>query len=86
VVCINKPHAVHGAPHTAGIGAFMSSPNVKSLTKSWESHECDQQFGQNENIDIGNSQRLRKQGNTTINKVSDMRPGLAKIIEKVIIS
>jgi len=68
------------------LGAFMSCLGVKGRTKSWEAHERDQQFGENESIDIGNSQRLRKEGNATINKVSAMRPGLAKIIEKVRIS
>jgi hypothetical protein len=68
------------------LGAFTSSLSVKGRTKSWEAHERDQQFGENENIDIGNSQRLRKEGNARINKVSAMRPGLAKIIEKVSIS
>jgi hypothetical protein len=68
------------------LGAFMSSLGVKGCTKSWDAHECDQQFGQNESTDIGKSQRLRKEGNARINKVSAMRPGLAKIIEKVRIS
>jgi hypothetical protein len=68
------------------LGAFMSSHGVKGHTKSWEAHERDQQFGENESIDIGTSQRLRKEGNATINKVSAMRPGLAKKIEKVRIS
>jgi len=68
------------------LGAFMSSLGVKGRTKSWEAHERDQQFGENESIDIGKSQRLRKEGNARINKVSAMRPGLAKIIEKVRIS
>ena len=61
----------------------MSSLGVKGCTKSWEAHEHDQQFGENETIDIGKSQRLQKEGNARINKVSAMRPGLAKIIEKV---
>jgi hypothetical protein len=65
------------------LGAFMSSLGVKGLTKSWEAHERDQQFGENESIAIGKSQRLRKEGNARINKVSAMRSGLAKIIEKV---
>jgi len=65
------------------LGGFMNSLGVKGRTKSWEAHERDQQFGENESIDIGNSQRLRREGNATINKVSAMRPGLAKIIEKV---
>jgi len=65
------------------LGAFMSSLGVKRHTKSWKAHEHDQQFGENESINNGKSQRLRKEGNARINKVSAMRPGLAKIIEKV---
>jgi len=68
------------------LGEFMSSLGVKGRTKSWEAHERDQQFGENESTDIGKSQRLRKEGNAIINKVSAMKPGLAKIIEKVCIS
>jgi len=68
------------------VGAFMSSLGVKGRAKSWEAHQRDQQFGENESIDIGKSQRLRKEGNDRINKVSAMGPGLAKIIEKVHIS
>jgi hypothetical protein len=65
------------------LGALMSSLSIKDRTKSWEAHVRDQQFGENESIDMGNSQRLRKEGNARINKVSAMRSGLAKIIEKV---
>jgi len=68
------------------LGAFMSSLGVKGHTMSWEAHERDQQFGENESTDIGKSQRLRKEGNARINKVSAMKPGLAMIIEKVHIS
>jgi len=68
------------------VGAFMSSLGVKGRSKSWEAHERDQQFGENESIDIGKSQRLRKEGNARFNMVCAMRPGLAKIIEKVRIS
>jgi len=68
------------------LGAFMSSLGIKDRTKSWEAHEHDQQFAENESIDIGKSQRLRKEGNARINRVSAIRPGLAKIIEKVRIS
>jgi len=68
------------------LGAFMSSLGVNGRTKSWEAHERDQQFGENESIDIGKSQRLRKEGNARIYKVSAMRLGLAEIIEKVRIS
>jgi len=38
------------------LGVFMSSLCVKGRTKSWEAHQRDQQFGENENIDIGKSQ------------------------------
>jgi hypothetical protein len=41
-------------------GAFMISLDVKGCTKSWEAHERNQQFGENESVQIGNSQRLRK--------------------------
>jgi len=68
------------------LGAFMSSRSVIGRTKSWEAHERDQQFGENESINIGKSQRLRKEDNARINKVSAMKPGLAKMIEKVHIS
>jgi len=68
------------------LGAFMRSLRLKGRTKSSEAHERDQQFGENESSDIGKTQRLRKEGNARINKVSAMRPGLAKIMEKVRIS
>jgi len=67
-------------------GAFMTSPGVKGRNKSWEAHEHDHQFGENESVDIGKSQRLRKEGITRIKKVLAMKPGLAKVIEKVCIS
>jgi hypothetical protein len=65
------------------LGAFMCSFGVKGRTKSWESPERDHQFGENESMNIGNSQRLRNEDNARINKVSDMKPGFANIIEKV---
>jgi hypothetical protein len=68
------------------LGALISSLGVKGGKKSLEAHERDQRFEGNENRDIGKSQRLRKEGNARINKVSAMRPGLAKRIEKVCIS
>jgi len=68
------------------LGGFMSSVSLKGLSKSWEAHERNQQFGENKGIDMGNSQRLRKEGNARINKVSPLRPCLAMIIEKVCIS
>ena len=48
---------VHVIP--LALGAFMSSLGVKGRTKSWEAHECDQQFGDNESIEIRKSQRLQ---------------------------
>jgi hypothetical protein len=66
--------------------AFMSCFGVKGHTKSWEAHDRDQHFGENECIEVGKVQRLRKEGNVRINKVSAVRPGLAKIFEKVHIS
>jgi len=88
---IEWPALRNHIPYTAyviqlGLGAFMSSLGVNGRTKSWEAHESDQQFGENGSIDTGKSQRLRKEGNARINKVLAMRPGLAKIIEKVRIS
>jgi hypothetical protein len=68
------------------LGAFMSSLGVTRSTKSWEAHEHNPQFGENESIDIGQSQRLRNEGIARINKVSAMRPGLAKRIEKIHVS
>jgi len=52
----------------------------------WGASERDQQFGENENIDIGKSQRLRKEGTARIDNLSAMRPALAKIIKTVRIS
>jgi len=68
------------------IGAFMSHLSVKGCTKSWEAHQRDQQFGENESTNIGKSQRHRNEGNARINMVLAMRPGLSKIIETVCIS
>jgi hypothetical protein len=68
------------------IGGFMTSLGVTGCTKSWEAHEGEQQCGENQIIDIGKSNRRRKEGNGRINKVSAMRSGVAKINEKVHIS
>jgi len=65
------------------IRTFMSSHRVKVCTKSSEADVHNQQFGENESIDIGKSQRLQKEANARINKASAMRPGLAKVIERV---
>ena len=57
------------------VSAFMSSFSVKGRTKTWQAYERDQHSGENESIDIRQSQGLRKESNATINKVSAMRPG-----------
>jgi len=57
------------------LGVFMSNLGVKGRTTSWEAHEHDQHLGENDSIDIGKSQRFRKESNARINKVSAMRPG-----------
>jgi hypothetical protein len=57
------------------LGAFMCILSVKGCTESWEAQERDHQFGENEGIDIGKSERLQKEGNTRISKVSAMKPG-----------
>jgi len=78
---------MHGACHSACFRCIHEHCRfLKGRTKSWETHQRNQQFGENENTDIGKSQRLPKEGNARINKVSAMRPGLAKTIEKVRIS
>jgi len=74
-------HVIHPT-----LGAFISSLGVKGCTQSWEAHERNHQFGENDGIEIGNSQRLREEGYARFNKVAPMRPRLAKIIEKVRIS
>jgi len=59
---------------------------VNGRAKSWAADEHDPQFGENDSIDTGKSQRLRKEGNARINILSAMRSGLAKMIVKVHIS
>jgi len=54
---------------------LLSSRGVKGRSKSWEADEGNQQFGKNESIDIEKSNRLRKEANAGINKVSAMKPG-----------
>jgi hypothetical protein len=68
------------------VDAFMRNLGVKCPTKSLVAHECDQQYGENERLDIATGQTLRKEGNARINKVAAKRPGLAKMIENVCIS
>jgi len=68
------------------LGAFRSNLGIHGCTKSWESHECNQQDGENDSLYIGKIQRLWKEGNATINKLSAMKPGVPQVIEKVCIS
>jgi hypothetical protein len=69
-----------------GNDSFKSTLGENGGTKAWQGHERDQQFGENETIDIGKCYRLRKKGNARINMLSLMKPGGAKIIEMVCIS
>jgi len=64
----------------------MINVGVKGLTPSWEAQEHDQHLGENKSTKIGKSRRLRNDGNARMKEMSAMRPGLAKIIEKVRIS
>jgi hypothetical protein len=48
-----------------------------------EAHERYQHFAENKCTQIGKSHRLRKGGNAGINKVSAMKTGLVKIVDKV---
>ena len=68
------------------LGGFLCSCGVQGRTKSWAAHEGDQHFGENDSVVIGTGLRVQTKGNARINKVAAMRPGLAKIIEKVCIS
>jgi hypothetical protein len=67
------------------LAAFMASIAVEAHRKSWKAHKHLQQCRVNESTVIGYRQRLQKPSNAIINNVSAMRPGLAKIIEKVCI-
>jgi len=81
---IQIPCMAHG--FQLAFGVFMNSFGSKGHTKSLEAHKHKQQFGEKQSVEIVKSQRLRKEGNTRINKVSAMRSGLAMRIEKVCIS
>jgi hypothetical protein len=68
------------------LGAFIRCLGEKGCTMTCKAHERDQEFGENESKDIGKSQRLQKEGNARINKVSAVRKCVAKKIAKVQIS
>ena len=63
--------------------AFMNCLGVKCHTKSCEAHDHKQRFVHSENTEIWMSHKLGQECNARINKASAMRPGLAKMIEKV---
>jgi hypothetical protein len=64
---------VHVIPQA--LGALNSSLGVTGHTKPWEAHHRNEQFGEYHSIEIGDRQRLRKEGNARINMVSAMRSG-----------
>jgi hypothetical protein len=66
-----------------GLGVFMTSLDAKGQARSWEAHEGDQQFGENELVDNGKSEKLCKEGNARINMELAITACLAKIIQKV---
>jgi hypothetical protein len=70
-------------PCMAHIIQLISCIGFKDHNMSLETHDLIQQFGVKESTDIGKSQRRRNEGNASINKVSPMELGLAKIIGKV---
>ena len=66
------------------LGAFMKSMGVKGRTKAWEASERDTHFGENDTAATTSADRIRTIGNARIRRVATMKPGLAKIIEKVL--
>jgi len=63
--------------------AFLSILKVNDHTKTWDGNKHYKQFEENEGTDLGKRQRHRNKGNARVDKVSAMRSGLGKIIEKV---
>ena len=74
VACNETPHTVDGPHLSVCFGCVHEQSWCKDCTKSWEAHERDQQFGENEGTKSGKSETLRKEGNARINEVSAMRP------------
>jgi len=73
-------------PNTAGFRCIHEQSQCKRPHQVLRSPWARSAFWREWSIDIGNSQRLRKEGNARINKVFTIRPGLAKIIGKERIS
>jgi len=62
---VEGPKSGHLIPYIAhvirlALHVLMSHLSVRGCSNSWEAHEHDQKFGENESIDIGKSQRLQK--------------------------
>jgi len=84
---LNRWTSPHKLPITTVIAYYMDQNwALREAPLTFDDVDCDQQFVENESMDIGKGQRLRKEGNARINKVSAMKPDVAKIIEKVCIS
>lgn len=58
------------------LSVFISSLSITGYTMAWDANECDQQFRDNEFIDIGNSKRHQQEGTARVHKVSAMKSGL----------
>jgi len=86
VACNEEPHTMHGAHHSACFGCVHEQFRCKrphqvlGIPWVWSAmyRECMHSLWE--------SRKLRKKGNARINKVLAMRPGLAKIIQKLRIS
>jgi len=65
------------------LGAFRSIHGVTGCAKFFETFKSNLRVGENASIDIWMTQRLRKECNARINMGSAMKPGFARIIEKV---
>jgi len=86
VACIEEPHTVHGARHTAGFRCINKQSRCKRPHEVFRSPWAGSAIWREWKHRHQNESKTSKQGNARINKVSAMRPGLAKIIEKVHIS
>ena len=86
VACIEKPHTMHGACNSVCVRCIYEQSGYKRPHQVLGSPWGRSAIRRNESIDVGKSQRLPIEGNARINKVLAMRPGLAKIIDKVCIS
>jgi len=86
VACNEEPHTLHGTRHTAGIRCNDEQSRCKQPHQVLASACVQSAIWREWKHRLGKIQRLWKEGSARINKVSAMRQGLAKIIEKVHIS